>query len=82
MADTVLSRLHLHSGQRKNPDFLAVVIMSAIAMLVIFAVALLFLWISGRHAIPTAHAKPEATSYLSMPAPDLAGPKLVCTQPA
>ena len=57
------------------------VIMSAIALVLIFAAALLFLWFSGRYVIPTSHPRP-LTSYLSAPAGDLAPPNVVTAQPA
>jgi len=55
--------------------------MSAIALVLIFAAALLFLWFSGRYVIPTSHPRP-LTSHLSAPARDLAPPNVVTAQPA
>lgn len=56
-------------GHAKDPNFFAVVVMSAIALLVIFVIGWLFIMNSGKKVLPNTHPNPEPTSYLSVPGP-------------
>jgi hypothetical protein len=66
MLDSVVPS-HPGSEHRKNPNFFAVVVMSAIALLVTFVGALLIVWLSGRHIVPQAHRAPQPAAYLTAP---------------
>jgi hypothetical protein len=66
------------SEHRKNPNFFAVVVMSAITLLVIFVGALLIVWLSGRYILPQAHRAAQPAAYLTAPG---AGERL-CRAPA
>ena len=61
---------HANSGHRKNPNFLAVVAMSAIALLLIFAGALVIVWLSGPHLVPGVQPRNQAALYLDLPGPE------------
>ncbi|HEY6448971.1 MAG TPA: hypothetical protein VIY53_21130 [Acidobacteriaceae bacterium] len=56
-------------GHAKDPNFFAVVVMSAVAVLVFIVAACLFVMHDGKHLLPTTHPNPEPTSYLSVPGP-------------
>jgi hypothetical protein len=51
----------------KNPNFLVVVIISAVALLVIFLGAYLLLSDKGRKLLPGLHHDPHPTSYVLPP---------------
>jgi hypothetical protein len=54
-------------GHRGDPNFLTVVLMSAVALLLAFAAALLIVWFAGRHLLPNPHAQPVTALYLGAP---------------
>jgi hypothetical protein len=66
MPDSVVPS-HPGAEHRKNPNFFAVVVMSAIALLVMFVGALLIVWFSGRHILPQAHRAAQPAAYLTGP---------------
>jgi hypothetical protein len=71
MAD--LAHSNPHSSHREDPNFLAVVVMSGVALLLAFAAALLIVWLAGRHLVPAKPNYPPAV-YLTVPAqPPVAG---------
>jgi hypothetical protein len=75
MAD--IAHFNPHSSHREDPNFLAVVAMSGIALLLAFAAALLIVWLAGRHLVP-AGPKYQPAVYLTVPAqPPVAGPATV-----
>jgi hypothetical protein len=56
-------------GRAKDPNFAAVVFMSAIVLLVVFIGAWLFVMHDGKKVLPNTHPDPEPASYLSVPGP-------------
>ncbi|HEX4004832.1 MAG TPA: hypothetical protein VHX60_01530 [Acidobacteriaceae bacterium] len=60
-----------HPGKSRDPNFFAVIVAGAVALVIFLVGACVYIDHSGRHVLPHNHPSRLPHSYLRMPAPSV-----------